>query len=215
MCIFRSSEILFHQRQCNSCWLSQCLLRAEVVTNRCLLPMAVCFPIQWRQWLTLDFRDDRLVCDSPTLLSLQRLEETGPERGETSGYPWPCPQAPQTGALPQPTPHRDPGQMLSENHNCWPERWSLGHVGIVSWWHLVVKQDINYPKIPPVAAFRLRTTWCHLSFSTWVNSHFVPSLLRGTSSRPVDRGTYGVQWTTRNHKSKQTLSRSWLATKQH
>ena len=55
--------------------------------------------------------DDRLVCDSPALLSLQRLEETGPERGETSWYPWPCPQAPQTGALPQPTPHHDPGQM--------------------------------------------------------------------------------------------------------
>lgn len=152
--------------------------------------------------------DDRLVCDSPALLSLQRLEETGPERGETSWYPWPCPQAPQTGALPQPTPHHDPGQMLSENHNYWPERWSLDHVGIVSWWHLVVKQNINYPKIPPVAAFRLRTTWCHLSLSTWVNSHLAPSLLRGTSSRPVDRGTYRVQWTTFNHKSKQTLPRS-------
>ena len=132
-----------------------------------------------------------VLCDSPTLLSLQRLEEMGPERGETSGYPWPCPQAPQIGALPQPTHHRGPGKMPSENRNYWPERWSLGHVGMVSWWHLVVKRNINYPKIPPVAAFGLRTTWGHLSFSTWVASHFAPSLLRGTSSRPVDRGIYG------------------------
>lgn len=127
----------------------------------------LCYPgkttIQGQQ-KALDFMMTFLCVLLPTSLSMQRLGDLGPWGGEKhQGIYAAVLHSLGWYSSPAHSP-LGPGQMLFNNHNSWPERWSIGHVGMVSWWHLVVKQNISKPKMPPMAAFGLTRTWFHLFF---------------------------------------------------
>lgn len=72
----------------------------------------------WTSVMTIFYADSQ-----PCLL--QRLEETGPERRNQGIHDHDPRLSPDWGSSPAHS-HRGPGQMLSENRNCWPGEMVLG-----------------------------------------------------------------------------------------